>query len=59
MVRPRMLSISGHFRARRWVETVNPNRITRYSSPMPWIVAIILSLALWATLGWFLWWLFH
>ncbi len=40
-------------------ETVNPNKVIRYSSLKPWILAIVLSLGLWAVLGWFLWWLFH
>jgi hypothetical protein len=41
------------------VETVNPNKVIRYSSLKPWILAIVLSVGLWAVLGWFLWWLFH
>jgi hypothetical protein len=40
-------------------ETVNPNKVIRFSSPKPWILAIVLSLGLWAMLGCFLWWLFH
>jgi len=40
-------------------ETVNPNKVIRFSSVKPWILAIVLSLGLWAMLGWFLWWLFH
>jgi hypothetical protein len=40
-------------------ETVNPNKVIRYSSLKPWLLAIVLSLVLWAVLGWFLWWLFH
>ena len=40
-------------------ETVNPNKVIRYSSLKPWILAIVLSVGLWAVLGWFLWWLFH
>ena len=40
-------------------ETVNPNKVIRFSSLKPWILAIVLSLGLWAMLGWFLWWLFH
>ena len=31
----------------------------RFSSPMPWILAIVLSLGLWAMLGVLLWWLLH
>jgi len=52
-----MRSISSHFRLRRWVETVNPSTGIRYSSPWPWILAIVLSLMLWAMIGWVLWWL--
>jgi hypothetical protein len=41
------------------IETTNPSGLIRYSSPKPWILAIVLSLGLWAMLGWFLWWLFQ
>jgi hypothetical protein len=44
---------------RRRIEIVNPGKEIRYSSPWPWILAIVLSLMLWAMLGWYLWWLFH
>jgi hypothetical protein len=27
----------------------------RYSSPWPWIFAICISLAMWASLGWVIW----
>jgi len=40
-------------------ETVNPNKVIGFSSLKPWILAMVLSLGLWAMLGWFLWWLFH
>jgi len=40
-------------------EAVNPNKVIRFSSLKPWILAIVLSLGLWAMLGWFLWRLFH
>ena len=40
-------------------ETVNPNKVIRYSSLKPWIFAIVLSLGLWAGVGWFLWSLLH
>jgi len=39
--------------------TANPNKVIRFSSPWPWILAIVLSLALWAMLGWLIWWFFH
>jgi hypothetical protein len=41
------------------IETTNPGGVIRYSSPKPWILAIVLSLGLWAMLGWTLWRLFH
>jgi len=50
-----MLSISAHFRPRQWVETFNASKVIHYSSPWPWVLAIVLSVALWALLGWFLW----
>jgi hypothetical protein len=27
----------------------------RYSSPWPWIVAIVISLSIWASVGWLIW----
>ena len=30
----------------------------KYSSPKPWILALSLSLAMWATLGWIIWMVF-
>ena len=41
------------------VETANPNKVIRFSSPKPWILATVLSLGLWAMLGWIIWRLFH
>ena len=31
----------------------------RFSSPMPWILAIVLSLAIWAAIGWSVWRYMH
>jgi hypothetical protein len=36
-------------------KAVYPGGGLRYSSPLPWIVAIVLSSALWAMLGWLIW----
>ena len=41
------------------LETANPNKVIRFSSPKPWILATVLSLGLWAMLGWLIWWLSH
>jgi hypothetical protein len=27
----------------------------RFSSPMPWLLAIVLSVAIWMVIGWFVW----
>jgi hypothetical protein len=54
-----MRSISKHVRRRHQGEIVDLGNGIRYSSPRPWILAIVLSLALWATLGWSAWRLFH
>jgi len=52
---PRMNWISGHRRPRQPVEITDPGNSLRYSSPRPWILAIVLSLMLWATFGWYFW----
>jgi hypothetical protein len=41
------------------VETANPHKAIRFSSPKPWILATVLSLGLWAMLGWIIWCLFR
>jgi hypothetical protein len=51
--------ISGHLHPHQRADIANPGHGIRYSSPWPWILAIVLSLMLWAMLGWYLWWLFH
>jgi hypothetical protein len=37
------------------VTTTNSEQAIRFSSPMPWVLAIILSVAIWAVIGWSLW----
>jgi hypothetical protein len=32
-----------------------PSRAIAFSSPMPWLLAIVLSLGIWAVLGWSVW----
>jgi hypothetical protein len=39
------------------VEIVDPGKVIRYSSPKPWILAMLLCLILWAMLAWLLYWL--
>ena len=34
-------------------------RAVRFSSPLPWVLAIMLSGGLWAGLGLSLWWFLH
>jgi len=51
--------ISSHRRARQPVETIHPGEGFRYSSPWPWVLAVALSLVLWAMLGWYFWQLSH
>jgi hypothetical protein len=41
------------------VTTTSPGHEIRFSSPMPWITAIVLSVAIWAVIGWFFSRLFH
>jgi len=38
---------------------INPSEGLRYASPWPWVLAMALSLALWAMLAWYLWRLYH
>jgi hypothetical protein len=37
------------------VTTTSPGRDIEFSSPMPWVMAIGLSVAIWALIGWSLW----
>lgn len=30
----------------------------RFSSPWPWLLALSISLAMWASLAWLAWWIF-
>jgi hypothetical protein len=54
--RRRMISISSHISPRERAEQVSSGKVIRYSSLRPWILAIALSIMLWAMFGW---WLFH
>jgi hypothetical protein len=49
-----MVPKSTHSRTQSEVEKLGPSKpnAIRYSSPKPWILAIMLSLVLWAMLGW-------
>ena len=53
----RMSSVSSHFSERQKMELVEAARGLSYSSFWPWLFAVVLSIALWATFGWLLWWL--
>jgi hypothetical protein len=44
--------LSGHA-----IEALNHPGL-KYSSPKPWILALSVSLAMWAALGWVIWMLF-
>jgi hypothetical protein len=35
--------------------TTSPGHAIQFSSPMPWVLAIVLSVAIWAVMGWLLW----
>jgi hypothetical protein len=37
------------------VVRASSGRAMRFSSPMPWILAIVLSVAIWALIGWSVW----
>jgi hypothetical protein len=40
--------------------TTDPGQqVIQFSSPMPWVLAIVLSVALWAVLGWVIWRFIH
>jgi hypothetical protein len=41
------------------VGSTSSDRELRFSSPMPWILAIALSIALWAVIGWLIWRFLH
>jgi hypothetical protein len=41
------------------VASSNSGQTMRFSSPMPWILAIVLSLAIWAVIGWSVWRYIH
>jgi hypothetical protein len=58
-VRSRMNWMSGHSRPRQPVEMIDRGGDLRYSSPWPWALAVVLSLMLWAMLGWYFWRLSH
>jgi hypothetical protein len=36
-----------------------PGHAIAFSSPMPWLLAIVLSVAMWAALGWSVWRFVH
>jgi hypothetical protein len=55
----RMNSIYGIRDSRQRVKIIQPNNGLRYSSPWPWVRAILLSVMLWVMLGWYFWRLFH
>jgi hypothetical protein len=37
------------------VATTNSEPAIRFSSPMPWVLAIVLSVAIWMVIGWSVW----
>jgi hypothetical protein len=39
--------------------TTDPGQVIQFSSPMPWVLAIVLSVAIWAVMGWLLWRYIH
>jgi predicted ferric reductase len=41
------------------VARASSGRAMRFSSPMPWILAIMLSVAIWALIGWSVWRFMH
>jgi len=51
--------ISSDYSPGQPVEMIGPREGLRYSSPWPWVLATVLSLALWAMFGWYLWRLSH
>jgi hypothetical protein len=59
VARPRMNSISGFRDTQQRVENIRASDGLRYSSPWPWVRAIVMSMMLWALIGWYFWSLFH
>jgi hypothetical protein len=41
------------------IGTIETSEVIRFSSPMPWVLAIVLSVAIWAVMGWSIWWFVH
>jgi hypothetical protein len=41
------------------VATTDFGQAIRFSSPMPWVLAIVLSVGLWTVLGLSIWWLIN
>jgi len=39
----------------KWIADFENTDGIRYSSPWPWFLALSLSLAVWATIGWLIW----
>src|SRR5262249_41296002 len=60
LARARVNAVVGDSSTGRRVETVSLGDSIRYSSPWPWIVAVVLSVALWSLFGCLVWfWFFH
>jgi hypothetical protein len=37
------------------IANTNSGRDIQFSSPMPWVLAIVLSVTIWAAIGWCFW----
>ena len=50
---------SGFRGSQQRVENIRPTDGLHYSSPWPWVRAMVMSAMLWAMIGWYFWSLFH